>query len=107
MDPSLLDVVLLVGLTARLTRLAVVDSIAEGPRILAVRIAGRMGDRPSRWTLALLTCPYCIGFWLSAVVVGTWLAWGGTLAWQAVAGTFTLAYVAGHLVARLDVDPED
>ena len=107
MDATLLDIVLLVGFAARLTRLAVVDSIAEGPRILAVRIAGRMGDRPSRWILALLTCPYCIGFWLSSAVVVSWLAWGDTLAWQAVAAAFTLAYVTGHLVARLDVDPED
>ena len=107
MDLSLLDIVLLVGFASRLTRLAVVDSIAEGPRILAVRIAGRMGDRPARWILALLQCPYCIGFWLSAGVVGTWIAWGGTLAWQAVAAAFTLSYVAGHLVARLDLDSEE
>ena len=106
MDATLLDIALLVGFAARLTRLAVVDSIAEGPRILAVRVAGRMGDRPSRWTLALLQCPYCIGFWLSLGVVVSWLAWGSTVAWQAAAGVFTLSYVAGHLVARLDVDPE-
>ena len=106
MDLSLLDIVLLVGLAARLTRLAVVDTIAEGPRILAVRIAGRAGNRPARWIVALLQCPYCIGFWLSAGVVGSWFAWGHTVGWQAVAGVFTLSYVAGHLVARLDVDPE-
>lgn len=107
MDATLLDIVLIVGFATRLIRLAVVDLIAEGLRIFAVRIAGRRGDRPARWTLALVQCPHCIGFWLSAGVVASWLAWGNTVAWQAVAGTFTLAYVAGHLVARLDTDPEE
>ena len=106
MDATLLDIALLIGFAARLTRLAVVDTIAEGPRILAVRIAGRAGNRPARWVVALLQCPYCIGFWLSLAVVVSWLVWGSTVVWQAAAAVFTLSYVAGHLVARLDVDPE-
>jgi|GEM_PF-3738479 len=107
MDPTLLDIVLLVGFAARLTRLAVVDDIAEGPRILAVRYAGRVGDRPMRWTLSLLSCPYCIGFWLSVAVIGSWAAWGDTAVWLLIAAAFTLSYVVGHLVALLDVHPED
>ena len=110
MDPTLLDIALVVGMAARLTRLAVVDSIAEGARILALRIAGRIpriGARAVLWTQALVTCPYCIGFWLSAVVVASWLAWGDTLGWQAVAAVFTVSYVSGHLVARLDIDDEE
>jgi hypothetical protein len=104
-DVSWLDVVLLVGLAARLIRLTVVDTIA-GPARDLVRRAGlrAAGDRGLVWADDLISCPFCIGWWISVGVVGSWLAAGGTLVWQAVAAAFTLSYVAGHLVAALDVD---
>lgn len=107
MEPTVLDVVLIVGFAARLTRLAVADTIAEWPRILAVRAAGRISDGAVRWTHALLTCPHCIGFWISAAVVASWAAWGHTAGWRLVAAAFTVAYIAGHAVARFDFDAED
>lgn len=107
MDIGLLDVALLVGLTARLTRLAVVDDIADPARVAAVRVAGRAGPRPADWIVALLGCPFCIGFWISGAVVASWLMWGSTVVWQAAAGIFTLSYVTGHLVARADVNDEE
>ncbi|MFN2345168.1 MAG: DUF1360 domain-containing protein [Dermatophilaceae bacterium] len=103
MDPSLLDRVLLVGFAARLTRLAVVDDIADPARGVLVRWTP---PRFVHWTVALLTCPYCIGFWISVVVVASFAVAGQTAAWRIVAGAFALAYVTGHLVARLDADPE-
>lgn len=104
MDASLYDVILLVGFAARLTRLAVVDDIAEPARVAVVRaVPIRLVD----WAQSLVSCPFCIGFWLSAAVVASWAAWGSTVGWQLTAGAFTLSYVAGHLVARLDVEVDD
>jgi hypothetical protein len=96
------ELLLLVGLTARLTRLVTVDTIARPAVERAVYEVGRRRHNAGWWLGQLLDCPFCIGFWLSAGVVGSWLLWGGTVVWQAVAAVFTLSYVAGHLVAALD-----
>ena len=107
MDPSPLELLLLVGLTARTIRLAVVDDIAEPARVRTVQAAGALGDRPAAWTAALLGCPFCVGFWISCAVAGAWILAGHTLAYQAVAIAGTLSYVAGHLVASLDLTDEE
>ena len=102
-DIGIVDAVLLVGLAARLTRLVVVDTIADPARGATLTAAHRVaGARGLRWTNELLGCPHCAGFWISVAVVASWLAWGDTIGWQAVALAFTLAYVAGHLTARFD-----
>lgn len=101
MDISLLDVALIIGLSVRLTRLAVVDTIADPVRVVLIRLVPlRLVD----WTHTLLSCPHCIGFWITAAVVASWHLWGDLLVWQAVAATFGLAYLVGHAVARLDGD---
>lgn len=100
---SWIDVVLLVGLAARLTRLVTEDSILDGARSWLLDTAHRRyGDAGLRWTHDLIGCPFCIGWWVALAVVATWLAWGSTLVWQVVALVFTLNYVHGHLNARLD-----
>lgn len=107
MDPSPLELLLLVGLTARAIRLAVVDDIAGPARVAAVRVAGVAGARASRWTAALLSCPFCIGFWISLIVAASWVAWGDTVGWRLAALAGTLSYVSGHAVARLDQPDEE
>lgn len=104
MDPSLLDAILVLGFAARLTRLAVVDDIAEPARVAFVKA---VPTRIVAWVIALLTCPHCLGFWLSAAVVLSWLAWGSTVLWQAVAAAFTVSYLVGHVVARLDMGEDE
>lgn len=100
MDPTLLDAILVIGLAARLTRLAIVDDIAEPLRVGLIRAT----PRPAvTWIHTLIACPFCIGFWISAAVVASWIAWGSALAWQAVAAAFTLSYIVGHLTDRLDL----
>lgn len=100
MDPTLLDVALVLGFAARLTRLAIVDDITEPLRVALVRASP---GRSAGWTYALLDCPFCLGFWLSAAVVASWLTVGQTLVWQAVAAAFTVSYLVGHAIARLDL----
>lgn len=102
MDPTLLDAVLLVGATARLVRLAVVDTIADPIRAGTVALAGRVRPAAGLWAAEFWDCPFCVGWWISAAVVASWVAAGSTLMWQAVAAALSLSYVAGHAVARLD-----
>ena len=102
-SPGVLDVILLVGFTARLTRLVTVDDILEPVR---VGILYRVPARVTSATASLLSCPFCIGFWLSLAVLASWVAWGSTWGWMFVAGTFTLNYVHAHLNARLDAETD-
>lgn len=105
MELSILDAVLLVGLAARLTRLVVVDDAGQPVRIAAVRMSAALArdrDRGVDFGERLVSCPFCVGFWLSVVGVVSWLLAGDTLAWQAVALVFALNYVHAHLNAALD-----
>jgi hypothetical protein len=107
--PGVWDVVLLVGLSARVTRLVTVDTIMAPVRERAIYEAARRSASwdGGFWVASLLGCPHCVGFWLSLLVLASWLVWGGTTVWVTVAGAFTLSYVAGHLVGRLDMGDDD
>lgn len=107
MEPTPLELLLMIGLTARLIRLAVVDDIAEPVRIAVVRLAARLGDAPTRWVLALISCPFCIGFWISLAVALTWAHAGHTAGYGVAALAGTLSYLAGHAVATLDARASD
>lgn len=103
-----LDVALITLATARLTRLVTVDTIGEPVR-KAARWTGYAFAGTAGWDWAdeLVGCPHCAGFWLSLLVVGSYAAWEQHPWWTTVAGVFAVAYVAGHLVARLDVGDDD
>lgn len=99
---TLLDVALITGLTARLTRFVVYDDagalvrtpIVEGARVLA-------STRGMRLARELLACPFCIGWWIALGVAGSWHYSNGML-WQAFAAAGTASYVVGHVAARVD-----
>lgn len=94
-----IDLLLIAGLTARLTRFVVYDDagvvvrvpLLEGARVL----------RSSAFAAALLACPFCIGWWLALLVAGSWHAGNGML-WQAFAAAGTASYIVGHVASRLD-----
>lgn len=98
------DLILTIGLTARLTRFAVYDAAGEIVRRPAYAIAGRLGRRAESRVDELFACPFCIGFWIAFLAAGTWAAWGSTTAWTIVALASTASYAAGHLAATLDSD---
>lgn len=100
-----LDLILTIGLTARLIRLAVYDDAGE--RIIRqpiYRIARRLHRNGEAWAEDLTACPFCIGFWLALIAAGSWALAGHTIWWTAIALAFTASYVAGHLAGRLDRD---
>lgn len=105
------DVVLLLGLTLRLTLFVVGDDLGQ---MWVVEPA-------TRWAMARptvegrkkairyvdgLTCPFCVGFWIGvACTVSLWAVGGPGHAedlWRWVAAAFTLNYIVGHVSARLD-----
>lgn len=97
-----LDLLLLAGLTARLTRFVIWDDAGQMIRT-PLMVGGRalLGERGERWVDALLSCPFCIGWWLALLVAGSWYLWAGTM-WQAFAAAGTVSYVVGHVAARAD-----
>ena len=108
-----LDLLLALGFTLRLSRLVTSDTITDwwlrGP---LDRWADRKEPYHPAWRTKLvsgLSCPICVGFWLTGLVVLSLAVMGGpaaegtlALVWQYVALAFTLNYVAGHISARMD-----
>lgn len=105
MKPSVFELLLIVGASLRLTRLAVVDTIANYPRDL-MRAAGQRaaGSRGLIWADNLVSCPHCIGFWITLTVTYSWWAAGSTTVWLLVALTLTVSYLVGHIVAATDME---
>jgi hypothetical protein len=104
-EPSALDVALVVGFAGRLTRLAVDDSIAE-PFRNATRWLGRRlhGEIGLVWADDLVTCPWCVGAWLSLAVVVSFAAWGAPPAGRVVAAVLGVSYAVGRLAP---LEPEE
>ena len=108
-----LDLFLAFGFTLRLSRLITSDTITDWwLRSPLDKWADLKEPVYPGWRAKLvsgLTCPFCVGFWLTALVVLSLAVMGGpgaegtlALVWRYVALAFTLNYVAGHISARLD-----
>ena len=87
MTPLTLLVVALAA--ARTTRLITTDTITEWLRV-------RLSDRP--FWYELVTCPWCIGFWISLGWVLVWWTVDGRAVWLAL--PFAVSYVVGWLETR-------
>lgn len=107
----LLDILLLAGLTARLSRLVTTDDLGKW---WVQAPAGQWAinrSTPERRQKAIsyaegLECPFCVGFWIAVVTTASlWLVGGPGEAhevWRWVAAAFTLNYVVAHVSSRLD-----
>lgn len=88
---TVLELVLIVGAVARLTRLLQTDTILDRPR---ARVRTWLGD----WKVAeLLWCPWCLSVWLGALVAVSWWAWGTGRWWLAVMVALTASMATGLL----------
>lgn len=135
---TVVDCLLALGFTLRLTRLVVLDDLGrwllrepaqkwadsheptiDGIPAWKAVASGRMHATPTPqpgWRSKLvsgLTCPFCVGFWLAALVVASLLIAGGpgapmapdgavtlATAWRTVAALFSLNWLAAHIGAR-------
>lgn len=97
-----LAVVVILGLVVyRAARVLTVDKISQPWRdwlLRQVQHAGAETRSAARWAYTLLTCPWCLGIYLSALVVAfyslvvadRWLGWEYPLGLLAVAGAQSL-----------------
>lgn len=114
-----LDLALVIGASARLTRFVITDDLGETLVRLPVENLLDRIDNPvlteerltqrQRFVRAIsegLDCPYCVGFWLGAGVLASEVLTRNRLttraAWRFVAGSLALNYVVGHLFELLD-----
>jgi hypothetical protein len=107
----LLDIFLLAGLTARLSRLVTTDDLgvwwvqAPAGKWAVNRSTAERRHRAIRYVEGL-ECPYCVGFWIAVATTVSLLLVGGpgeaNDVWRWVAAAFTLNYVVAHISSRLD-----
>ena len=90
-------VVLTIGATARVVRLATVD---EFPPIVAAkaRLVTRYGM--DHWSHTLVSCPWCAAPWLLLPAMASALLWHDDLWWRLAAAWLTGSYVVGAVVSR-------
>lgn len=74
---------------ARLTRLVTEDTITEPLRVWA-------SSRP--FVYELVTCPWCIGFWISLATVGVWWTVGDRAVW--LLAPFAVSHIVGWANTR-------
>lgn len=115
------DVVLIVGTTARLTRLVVADTLGEwlihDPLNTALdRYVARHPDDQKPWwwdwPMTLVSCPHCFSFHAAYLTLGSYhlaraLGSQALAVWRFGAGVLTLSAVVGHINARIDEPIED
>lgn len=90
---TLVDVILIIGLVWRLTRLIQRDTILDRPRTWL--------DRHTRgMTNTLLWCPWCLSVWIAALAVTAWPTNAPIL--HQVAAAALASAVTGHLLTAED-----
>lgn len=110
---ALIDVLLALGCTMRLTRLITTDHLGRWWIGDPATLRANHGRHRTLWGYidALVHCPYCIGFWIGNIVLTSLYLTGGpgdtTEPWRWVTGAFTLNYVAAHIGVRLGDTGDD
>ncbi|KAA9380140.1 DUF1360 domain-containing protein [Microbispora cellulosiformans] len=85
----------------RATQLVINDTILDPARDVVFRWRDRRPTSQARdWAVTLISCPYCMGWWLSGAILAVYLLvagrWGDTsplihgIEWFAVAGAAVL-----------------
>lgn len=88
---------LCLGATLRLWRVYEVDQIGEPLRKLADKA-------PDGWAATLVSCVFCLGYWLSLCVVISGLLWGEMLWWMALSGSLSISWLLGQIHPRVEED---
>ena len=99
---SPLDLVLVTGAVARLTRLVVVDDAGELVRRPILWAMTRFGERGLDLAERLLACPFCSGLWIALAVSAAHARLDGSTLWTALLLALTASYASGHLLDTLD-----
>lgn len=92
---TILSFAIAVLAAARITRLVTTDSITMIGR---AHVLAKWGK--DSWQFKLITCPWCIGFWISSAIIVSVGLWP-TKVLLIVLGCFAASHIVG-LLARLD-----
>lgn len=90
---------LALGASLRLTRLITKDFVFGPIRLWFINFFG-----PSESLIYFVSCPWCIGMYVSAVVVGAGALVGSSLWFVVPAAVLTVSWLVGVCTAWLDPD---
>ncbi len=103
---SPLDAALILGASARLTRLITTDQAGDPVVRSLISAAGEIGPRTRNTVADGLACPFCVGFHLSLLVTTSYAVarrFPAMLAlWRVIAGALAVNYATAHVVEYLD-----
>lgn len=93
--PEPYELLLLAGAAARVTTLITEDAVLDTPR-----------DRVTEWAVKrdhekltyFITCPWCVGWWVSLAAWASWQAWPG--ATLILAALCAVAMIASFVSSR-------
>ena len=101
-----LDAALILGASARLTRLITTDQAGDPVVRSLISAAGEIGPRTRNTVADGLACPFCVGFHLSLLVTTSYAVarrFPALLAlWRVIAGALAVNYATAHVVEYLD-----
>lgn len=102
-----LDSILLVGATLRMTRFVTTDALSQWWFVIPANRWAAKGER--KWMakyLDGLECGFCVGFWISLVMVVLFVALGPLgsepVWWRVLCGALALNYVTAHISSKID-----
>lgn len=99
-----MSLVVLVLAAIRITRFVRLDKAGSPIRHLILGVFGwtavllRLKGKTTRGRMAakdLISCPYCIGFWISLLCGFSWVLWGDTVVWLALMLPWALSWIVG------------
>jgi hypothetical protein len=100
-----LSTIILLLATLRVTRFFTADTL--GQWLVVDPAQAWAGENAWRKKLVSgLSCPFCVGFWISVGAIGVLCLAGGPADpadwWWFGASAFALSYLVGHISSRLD-----
>lgn len=104
---KIINTALVLGASARLTRFIVTDDLGEW--WVKEPLRSKAAKLDPRWDKYVegLDCPYCVGFWATAAVMGAGAVLRWNKVWQWGAGVWAASYVVGHVSSRIDSEDDE
>lgn len=97
---TLLDFVLLLLATARVTRFITTDVLFETPRnVLITRLVKESGHQVRDKIAYLIVCDWCASVYVGAALMGAWHYWGESMWFMMTTAALSMSYGAGYLAS--------
>lgn len=90
---------LCLGASLRLWRVYEIDVIGEPLRKLA-------DGAPEGWAATLVSCVFCLGFWLSVALVASGYFWGEQWWWVILCASLSVSWLLGQIHPRVEEEKD-